>query len=113
MNIDNKNPSFCGSIIWSKALKETRAYANSIGQTDVYSRIRERIKTLPERQISIKHIYSKKYELTKTQFKFFKDNLAYLYVYCDSKTKKPVEVTFNLLKDLLNSNSEIYKKIYG
>lgn len=114
MNAINSSPiTFNGTLYWNKSIGETSSYAREIGQTEIYRHVKRIIKKLPERNIRIIHKYCKRDGLSKTQFQFKKYGFDYLFISTDRKIKNPAELTLQLLKDLLNPQSKIYKEIYG
>jgi len=108
----SSNTGFSGHINWNKSYKQTSDYAKGIGEYDVFKSILQTVKKLPERNLRIIHRYCKKDSLVKTQIFYNKYNYKDVYVFTSTKTKNPSEVTFQLLKNLLNPESELYRKIY-
>lgn len=106
------NTPFSGSLYVNKSYMQTAAYAKQTGQSDILKAIKETIKNLPERNLRIVHRYCKKDSLVKTQVFFNKYCYKDVYLCTSTKTNNPSELTFSLLKDLLNPESMIYKKIY-
>lgn len=109
----NYSLSFQSRIISSQALKDTYKYAKDNGLEQIIEETQKSIKNKENLKLKIKHNYSKMLNVCKTEISYTKRNLPCKYVETSSKSTNPAEVTFNIIKNLLDKNSKVYQSIFG
>lgn len=115
MEISNKNTNliFTSRINSSKALKEVKSFAEETGKTFELNSALDKLKYIKNLKFDITHMYSKSHKVCKTEFKYTDMGLKQKYVSIANNIKNPAEATLNLILQICDKNSNIYKNIFG
>ncbi len=115
MEISNikSNTTFQSKIVSSKAVKEVSEYAKTRGINNIIDRVNSRIELEDNLKLNIKHHYSKPYDTTKTEITYKRNGRKCKYVEMSGTIKNPSELTLNILLNLKNSTSKVFKEIFG
>ena len=104
------------SLVDNNSLKLAKEYAESSGQADIYKKVKKIVHKYSKDNLKITVRKNKKPEecfhitiLNKTRFNKFLSGIDYMH----SGSKSIGEVTFGILKELADTSSKLYKKIFN